>query len=250
MALIEEFEKQGTWLFRYRGVLPLVILLIGGGVFAYAEYYHEQFFLKNIEYKRYWELFCLAVCLFGFWIRVYTIGYTPRFTSGRNVKAQLAETLNTKGIYSIVRHPLYLGNFFMWLGIALLIGHIWFVVSFCLFYWVYYERIMFAEEQFLRKKFGEAYTEWADKVPAFFPKMRGFVKPDISFSFKKVLRKEKNGFAAIFLIFALFDIGGEQIGLTAGYNYPLIAMAIFSVVLYLVLKILKQYTSVLNEEGR
>ena len=28
MALQEEFAKQGIWLFRYRGVLPVIILVI------------------------------------------------------------------------------------------------------------------------------------------------------------------------------------------------------------------------------
>jgi len=29
MAIQEELEKQGLWLFRYRGVLPVIILVIG-----------------------------------------------------------------------------------------------------------------------------------------------------------------------------------------------------------------------------
>jgi len=29
MALQEELEKQGNWLFRYRGVLPLILIVAG-----------------------------------------------------------------------------------------------------------------------------------------------------------------------------------------------------------------------------
>ena len=29
MALQEEFEKRGNWLFRYRGTLPLIVLIAG-----------------------------------------------------------------------------------------------------------------------------------------------------------------------------------------------------------------------------
>jgi protein-S-isoprenylcysteine O-methyltransferase Ste14 len=250
MALIEEFEKQGNWLFRYRGILPMIILLIGGGVFAYTEMFPDYFYIKSSPLKNYYELFCLFVSFYGLLIRVYTVGHTPRNTSGRNVKGQLADTLNTSGIYSIVRHPLYFGNFFMWLGPALLIGHPWFVVAFCLFYWIYYERIMFAEEQFLRRKFGDAYTNWAENVPAFFPKFKNFTKPNISFSFKKVLKKEKNGLVAIFLIFAAFNFAGEHIGEQYGYNFPLYIATGISVVFYFVLKFLKKQTSILNEEGR
>uniref|UniRef100_A0A7C3Z7K4 DUF1295 domain-containing protein n=1 Tax=Desulfobacca acetoxidans TaxID=60893 RepID=A0A7C3Z7K4_9BACT len=31
---------------------------------------------------------------------------------------QLQKVWKTSGMYAIVRHPLYLGNFFMWLGLT------------------------------------------------------------------------------------------------------------------------------------
>jgi len=68
---------------------------------------------------------------------------------------------------------------------------------------------MFAEEQFLERKFGDAYKELADKVPAFIPKMGLFNKPTLSFSLKKVLKKEKNGLFAVFLIFTAFNLIGN-----------------------------------------
>ncbi|MGC9453013.1 MAG: methyltransferase family protein, partial [Oceanipulchritudo sp.] len=49
-------------------------------------------------------------------------------TSGRNTKQQVAYSLNTTGFYSVVRNPLYLGNFFMYLGIALFTHHWWLVL--------------------------------------------------------------------------------------------------------------------------
>ena len=69
----------------------------------------------------------------------------------------------------MVRHPLYLGNFFMWLGVAMLTENTWFSIAFVLFYAFYYERIMYAEESFLRAKFGKTYLDWAAQVPAFIP---------------------------------------------------------------------------------
>ncbi|TFH19804.1 MAG: lipid A phosphate methyltransferase, partial [Bacteroidia bacterium] len=154
------------------------------------------------------------------------------------------------GIYSVVRHPLYLGNFFMWLGPAMLTGNLWFILVFCLFYWIYYERIMFAEEQFLRGKFGASYLEWSETVPAFVPRFKGFVKSDLSFSWKKVLKKEKNGFAALFLIFCAFDVTGELIQHQSNYNLVFLAGCAISVLAYVILKFLKTRTGVLNETGR
>ena len=251
MALQEEFEKQGNWLFRYRGVLPLIPLVIGILLYIRTELYPETFILEGTAYEIYYETFALLISLFGLFIRIYTVGYTPGNTSGRNTaEGQVAESLNTTGMYSMVRHPLYLGNFFMWLGPAMLTGNLWFLIIFCLFYWIYYERIMFAEEQFLRKKFQSRFTDWAANVPAFFPRLRNFEKPLLPFSWKKVLKKEKNGFTAVFLVFLLFDVTGNLIDHTATYNYFLIAGCIISLLLYAVLKFLKYKTKVLDEEGR
>ncbi|MDA3779075.1 MAG: methyltransferase [Bacteroidales bacterium] len=144
MALQEEFEQQGNWLFRYRGILPLIILFIGFLIYLRTEIYPETFFLENTSFEIYYEMSCLLISLIGLGIRVFTVGRTPKNTSGRNVSKQVADTLNTTGIYSLVRHPLYVGNFFMWLGPALLTGNFWCIISFCFLYWISYERIMFA----------------------------------------------------------------------------------------------------------
>lgn len=252
MALQEELEKQGNWLFKYRSFLPLIILLIGTILYLRTEPYPETFFLEETPYEIYFERLCLFISLFGLAIRVYTVGHTPSNTSGRNTKEQLADSVNTSGIYSIVRHPLYLGNFFMWLGCAVMTGNLWFIIAFILSYWIYYERIMFAEEQFLRRKFDALYLDWASKTPAFIPtfNLKKFIKPQYSFSWKKVLKKEKNGLAAIFLIFTFFDITGELLERDTRFDYMLIALCIVTGLLYLVLKYLKKYTPVLNESNR
>lgn len=251
MALKEEFEQQGNWLFRYRGVLPIIILFIGAYLYLQTEIYPETFIFEGTLYEVYYEAACLVISLLGLGIRIYTVGYTPENTSGRNTaNGQVADTLNTTGVYSVVRHPLYLGNLLMWLGVCLLTGNLWFIIAFCLLYWVYYERIMFAEEQFLSRKFGTVYSEWADKTPAFLPDFGLFIKPLLSFSWKKVLKKEKNGLLALFLIFCAFDLSGEWVEHQNSYNYFLIIACLISMVSYCVLKYLKKKTGVLNEAGR
>lgn len=247
MALQEEFEKEGLWLFRFRSFLPLVILLSGMAVY----YYNTHRYPDEGGYASLYEFFCLGVSLFGLLIRIYTVGHTPRNTSGRNTKeGQVADALNTTGIYSIVRHPLYLGNFFMWLGPALLVKDLWFIVAFVLLYWLYYERIMYAEEQFLRRKFGQEYVDWAAKTPAFIPRWRAFDQNCLRFSWKKVLKKEKNGLLAVFLIFMLFNFIGEWGVRKPEYNWVFIYGFGLSLLAYGLLKYLKKYTHVLDESGR
>src|SRR5690606_164915 len=239
---------QGNWLFKYRSFLPLVVLSIGTTLYIRTEIYPETFILEETPYEIYYEIIALIISLIGLFVRIYTVGHTPKNTSGRNTnQGQVADTLNTTGIYSVVRHPLYLGNFLMWFGPAMLTGHLWFIIAFILFYWVYYERIMFAEEQFLRKKFETKYLEWSRNVPAFIPNFKNFKKSDLLFSWKKVLKKEKNGLFALFLIFCVFDISGEFIENATDYNYFLIGMCLLTGFSYIVLKYLKKRTDLLNE---
>lgn len=250
MALQEELEQQGIWLFRYRGVLPVIILGVGMLLFLQTELHPETFFLKKTPYEIYYEMFCLAVSLLGLIIRIFVIGYVPKNTSGRTVKTQVADSLNTAGMYSLVRHPLYLGNYFMWLGPALLSGNFWFIISFTLLYWIYYERIMFSEEKFLRGKFGATYLTWAEKVPAFAPNFKNFVKPNLTFSWKKVVRKEINGLFLLVLIFFFFDYLGVLTKNEVNYNPFLFYSSIVLTVAIIVIKIIKKKTDILKQENR
>jgi protein-S-isoprenylcysteine O-methyltransferase Ste14 len=109
---------------------------------------------------------------------------------------------------------------------------------------------MFAEEQFLRRKFGDIYTSWASNTPAFIPRFKNFRKPSLPFCWKKVLKKEKNGLVAVFLIFFLFYASGRYISQMPINDTFLLIACIVSIVLYLVLKYFKKYTKVLDESGR
>lgn len=249
MALQEEMEVQGNFLFRYRSFLPLVIIVVGVLVFVLNRLSIN--YSASMDYA-YYEYIGLAVSFLGLAIRIYSVGHTPANTSGRNTtQGQIADELNQTGIYSVVRHPLYLGNFFMWLGTAILCENLWFIIAFVFMYWVYYERIMFAEEQFLRRKFGTNYTDWASVTPAFIPSCKNFVKPRYPFSFKKVLKREKNGFLAIFvLLFSFHNLSYSLTMKEAGIECNWICYAtIFAAVYYLVIKIL-QKAKLLQLNGR
>ena len=228
MSLLEEFEKQGNFLFRHRGFIP-VFMLIAGFIF-----YLQHVDINN--YNFYYELVCLCVSLFGFFIRIYTVGYSSKNTSGRNTEKQVADSLNTDGFYSIVRHPLYLANFFMWLGIAMYTLDGCFICIFSLFFWIYYERVMFAEEQYLRRKFDTEYLEWALRTPAFIPNFKQWKKPANSFAFNKVLKKEKTGLLALFATIFLFELLPNLLTgkLTHGENFWLygflLALSTYSVI--------------------
>jgi protein-S-isoprenylcysteine O-methyltransferase Ste14 len=248
--LQKEFKKQGDFLFRYRSYLPLIILFAGLTVFIVS---NINSVARGHEFSEgYYMFICLAVSFIGQLIRIITVGHTPANTSGRNRQEQVADVINVTGIYSVVRHPLYLGNFLIWLGLAMLTKNFWFIVSFILLFWIYYERIMYAEEVFLSNKFGRSYERWAESTPAFMPAINNYEKSGILFSWKKILKNEKNGIAGIFVTFFIFDFTGHSINagrLVIEPNFWFYA-AIIALVFYFILKYLKRKTALLNEEGR
>lgn len=246
MPLIEELEANGRWLFRWRSYLPLVMLVLLFASFKYFSYPFGSALLDNI-----WECFCLLVGFSGLLVRGLVAGYVPQGTSGRNTERQEAETLNTTGMYSIVRNPLYLGNSLMGLAIALFLRVWWVPLIYLLSFMLYYERIIFAEEMFLRQKFGADYLAWASRTPAFFPKLSQWQRPSLSFSLRTLVRREYQ--SAFGLILALFAL--EQLTeLYLGHGWHVDAMWIWIVGLatcgYLITRFLHKKTGLLRAEGR
>lgn len=246
MALIHSFEQSGNYLFKNRGQIPAILFLLAIPVI----YFTKTESLCCCQYN--WVTYsAIAISISGFLFRAWAIGTTPRGTSGRNTKAQVAESLNTKGIYSIVRHPLYVGNFFMWIGIVIFTFNIYFVIIVSLAYWLYYERIMFAEEQFLTRKFSDDYLTWSLNVPAFIPRIKNYIKSDVSFSLRTVLRRE---YASVFsMVFGYVFVDYLRYYFQGGdlkeIRNSLIILIAFGV-LTLILRSLKHYTKILHQEDR
>jgi protein-S-isoprenylcysteine O-methyltransferase Ste14 len=245
MALVHEFENSGNWLFKRRSWLP-VFVIVAGILMMYLG--NRQAILFDMRD----ELIFLGVSLLGQIIRILIVGFTPKNTSGRNtINGQVADELNVTGIYSILRHPLYLGNFFMWLGPVLFLRSIEAVIVFILIYWLYYERIMFAEEQYLRRKFGDIYDKWAEKVGSFIPYSFKYIPPKLPFSVKNVLKREYNSFVNIFVIFAILDLCrnyflSERIYLTEMWIW----LAVGGGVIWLAIRTIDKLTRWFEVEGR
>jgi protein-S-isoprenylcysteine O-methyltransferase Ste14 len=248
MALREYIEKQGNYFFKWRSywVLLLVPFLL---IALRNSEYLEKVFGDRIN--NFWEFCSFCISLLGFTIRCFTVGFVPMGTSGRSTKMQAAETLNTTGMYSIVRHPLYSGNFIIILGLALFTQVWWLVLTVFLVFWIYYERIIFAEEEFLRKKFGSSFLEWAQKTPAFLPHFKNWKKPSLAFSLKMVLRRELSTFFAVVASFTFLDIATDLFAEgKLELSLPWTIFFIISLVIYLTLIVLKKRTKILEVRDR
>ena len=244
-AFREQLEKQGTWLFRWRSYLPLLVF---PGLLATAQ---KAGGASGSFAGDPWKVSCMAVSFLGFFLRCIVAGYAPEGTSGRDTRRQRADTLNTSGMYSLMRHPLYFGNFLILLGMALFVRVWWAVVISVLIFWLYYERIIFAEEEYLRRKFGNQFMRWAAETPCFFPRRLRWRKPALPFSFRTVLRREYSGFFAIVASYTFLETAeGLVVEGKAVLDWRVTVFFATGLAVYLVLRTLKKKTRVLHVQGR
>ena len=241
MALVNEYIHSGNFFFRRRSFIPLLLYVLATLVIILDK--EDVFYEPDL----WWSMCCLAISLLGLAVRIMVIGTVPGGTSGRNTKKQIARTLNTRGIYSVVRHPLYLGNFLMWLGLIIYTGNVWFWIAAVLLYWIYYERIMFAEEDYLKQQFGDAFEKWAGETPAFLPGLRNWKSPHMSFSVRKVIRREYRGLFAVILSFVYVNLLKnyvlyDRLLITRHWLILLIAGAI----LFITVRVIRKYSRLLN----
>ena len=246
MALIQSIERQGIFLFKYRGQFP-VILFVLAVLFIWLTDYTDI----NINTQRYLLNTAIILSSLGFLVRFYTVGTTPKATSGRNTKQQVAAVLNSTGMYSMLRHPLYLGNYLIWIGLAVTTFNFYFVIIISLIFWLYYERIIFAEERFLERKFGDDYLVWSNTLPAFIPLVLNFKKAITPFSIITILRREYAGILAAVIGFNFIE-GFRNYFATNEWSVSSLSfkVLIFTTILTFVLRSLKHYTSLLKEKDR
>jgi protein-S-isoprenylcysteine O-methyltransferase Ste14 len=153
----------------------------------------------------------LSIAFAGLFVRCAAVAYAPDGTSSRDTRALRAPALNTTGMYSIVRHPLYLGAGLMWVGIALSLGVWWLVAIVALAYWIYVERLMLVEEAFLTESFPVEFARWASRTRAFLPRLSDWVSSTGRLQIKR-LSSEHNGLLTIGVAFPLLQYLANVLG--------------------------------------
>lgn len=249
MLLKNEMVKSGDILFRYRSYIPLIMVPLI--IFSLLDFGQNLF--TQGKYNHTLVITALVVGCLGQWIRILVAGYVPQGTSGRNVHGQVAHSLNTTGMYSLCRNPLYLGNFLMMLAPVILLGNWLLLLLFCALFRIYYERIIYTEERFLEEKFGEEYKKWAQKTPAFFPSFKMYKKSVLDFSLKTMLKREYHSFFGLttslfFANYLIVSISQESFKVTL--NPILSWVFIGSAVFYLIIRLIVKKTRYFHVEGR
>ena len=82
------------------------------------------------------------------------------------------ETLTTTGPYQLTRNPLYVGNFLVGFGVAVMGGSLWLLVVFAILFIAVYRRLALKEEKRLLNRYGAAFKDYCAGVPRFIPKWK------------------------------------------------------------------------------
>lgn len=201
MRLADHFARSGDTLFKHRGQLPLLMLpvfalgILDAGLPADLPPAAKVVQVAAVAF---------AIC--GLLIRIVAIGTAPEGTSERSTTSPRASQLRTTGLYSIVRHPLYLGNTMTAVGLGAFTTR-WYVAAIVLLLGLlYHERIAAREEAFLEERFGEEFRRWAEGVPAMIPRLSAYVPSDTAFVWKRVLGREFHGLMAIASVVFVLDV--------------------------------------------
>ncbi len=133
-------------------------------------------------------------------LRIWAAGYIEK---GR--------ILAQGGPYAITRNPLYLGSFFMALGILVAGQGYWLLLPFGLFFVGLYLPVMKAEEQELLQGYGEAFRSYSHRVPFFFPRFRNVLGDSSTFLWSRVIRNREHRTLAGLLLIECFLILKPQV---------------------------------------
>lgn len=181
--------KIGKFFFRYRNLLFILLYVL---LFIPSpKLLNEE--LLGIHYY-YWPIAIgLIITACGQLIRGFTIGLAYIIRGGRDGKVY-AEDLVTTGIFSHCRNPLYLGNILMLLGVGILANSLIFVLVVMPVFIFIYQAIVLAEEEFLKNKFGNSFTNYCKQVNRWGPSLHGLSNTfqSMKFKWKKWFIKEYN----------------------------------------------------------
>ena len=122
-----------------------------------------------------------AIALPGSVLRLWAAGHIEK---GR--------VLTQGGPYAFTRNPLYLGSFFMALGIILAGQGYWLLPAFAGFFVLFYFPVMKAEEQDLLAGYGERFVEYSNRVPLFFPAFQKTGNASSAFLWSRVIRNREH----------------------------------------------------------
>jgi protein-S-isoprenylcysteine O-methyltransferase Ste14 len=146
----------GAVLFRHRGWLPVPFLLV-------------PLLAPGTSDAMNWILGFVFI-FFGEAIRLAGVAAAGTETRRRS---RTVHRLVTYGIFAWMRNPLYVGNFLIWMGFAVISGVLWFIPLAIVLFAVEYTLIVRYEEGVLESIFGDEYLRYKARTSRWFPRPPG-----------------------------------------------------------------------------
>jgi len=176
----------GGWLFRYRTSLPgpvaLLIILIPGSDSVSP-------FIVGAG---------VAITIIGELLRLWGAHHIGAISRTRSERLG---PLVASGPFAVVRNPLYVGNMLLWVGFALTARLVWLAPVILMLLALEYHAIVRWEESLLETRLGDAYREYATRVPRWIPSLhrgdRGLRRAREGYSWSATLFSERGTLIAI-----------------------------------------------------
>lgn len=184
-------DRLGRFVFGWRDLLaPLCGLLL----LAFAR---PRPFLGDPGLDVWHDALGLLVCAAGQALRFAVIGYAYIRRGGKNKQLD-APKLVVEGFYAHSRNPMYVGNFLLLVGLAILWNSAFVTLLVLPLMLLAIHAIVRAEERFLADRFGPDYDEYCRRVNRFLPSPRGLgeTMSSMHFEWKRALRKDYGTFFA------------------------------------------------------
>jgi protein-S-isoprenylcysteine O-methyltransferase Ste14 len=217
----------GNFSFRYRGyMLPVAVILLA---------------IPSPDFTADPALAGLAgflIAVPGQAARVVTIGLAYIIRGGKDHKVY-AEDLVTSGLYSHVRNPMYVGNFFLIVGLAVASNSWVFALIGVPLALGMHKAIVAAEESFLRNKFGAQFDAYCAHVPRWVPRLSGLARTvgGMQFDWRRVVAKEYaatfDWFSAVAVVVLLNLWRGDVLDDHEGLTAAMVAVIVVRLVLWL-----------------
>lgn len=192
--------RVGRWLFARRTLVPLPFVLA----------------LLLVRYgTRPWSPMVVAagvvLTFSGELLRLWSVRHIG--TISRTRSSRLGPLVST-GPFAIVRNPLYIGNIAIWVGFAFTARLVWLALVIAVLMAAEYEAIVRWEELLLESRLGDAYRNYAARVPRWIPRVTPNDAATRSglFSWRETLHSER----------------GTLIALAAGYGLLWVKLAIYT----------------------
>jgi len=180
--------RVGAVLFRNRSWLPVPFLLV-------ALLAPGEATIAN------WAIGAVLIVL-GEWVRLAGVAAAGTTTRRRSRNVQ---RLVTYGIFGWVRNPLYVGNFFIWMGFVIISGVLWFLPVAILIFGAEYTLIVAYEEGVLESIFGQEYLDYKRTTPRWLPRPPA-VRESGPHDWREAWRSEVSTFlqyAALIVVFVI-----------------------------------------------